>query len=67
MTQPERQKIFLETIKVLKKSAAFAEAMQKEQVTRGTAVTLVQLTEQSYKNAQFLLSTLGGDTAPKII
>lgn len=66
MTQPERQKLFHESVKVLKKAAAFSEAMTKEQVTRGTAMTLFQLTEECHKMSRKLLDTLGGDFAPKI-
>jgi hypothetical protein len=65
MTAPERQKLFQEVIRSLKKSAAFADAMSKETVTRGTAITLWQLTEASHKDASFLLKELGGDTTPK--
>lgn len=66
MTQPERQQLFLETVKALKKSSSFAEAMAKESVTRATALTLLQLTESSHAMALKLLNTLGGDTSPKI-
>ncbi len=66
MTQPERQQLFLETIKTLKKASAFTEAMAKESVTRATALTLFQLTESSHAMALKLLNTLGGDTSPRI-
>ncbi len=66
MTAPERQRLFHEIIASQKKSCAFMEAMAKEAVTRGTALTLWQLTEASHKDACRLLSELGGDTMPRL-
>lgn len=65
MNSPDRQKLFQEVIRSMKKSSAFAEAMAKETVTRATALTLFQLTEASHKDALRLLNELGGDTTPK--
>lgn len=65
MTSPDRQKLFQEVIRSMKKSSSFAEAMAKETVTRATALTLFQLTESSHKDALRLLNELGGDTTPK--
>ncbi len=65
MIAADRQKLFNEIIRSMKKSAAFSEAMSKETVTRATALTLWQLTEASHKDSCRLLAELGGDTTPK--
>jgi len=65
MNANERQKLFKKVIHSMKRSTAFAEAMVDEAVTRGTAITLWQLTEDANKDALCLLKELGGDTTPK--
>lgn len=47
MTQPEKQKLFHQVINKLKKTAAFAEAMRNEQVTKETASTIRQLADDA--------------------
>jgi hypothetical protein len=66
MTSPERQKLFQKSIKDLQRSAAFAEAMSHEIVTRATALTLWQLTQESHNVACQLLKECGGDATPNI-
>jgi len=66
MNHAERQQLLKRVCTKMQKTSAFIKAMQDESVTRGTALTLLQLAEDAQSDAAALLRELGGDTRPKL-